>query len=55
MKKGYYIDFEGRSSIGISKKIDMQTASLSKYFNMEEAEVLTEKRSLPQRIFQCLT
>ncbi len=51
MKKGYYIHFEGRSSIGISKKIDMQTASLSKYFNMEEAEVLTEKRSLPQRIF----
>lgn len=51
MKKGYYIHFEGRSSIGISKKIDMQTASLSKYFDMGEVEVRTVKRSLLQRIF----
>lgn len=50
MKKGYYIHFEGRSSIGISKKIDMQTASLSRYFDMGEVEVRTIKRSLLQRI-----
>ncbi len=51
MKKGYYVHFEGRSSIGISKKIDMQTTALSKYFDMGEIEVDTSKRSLPQRIF----
>lgn len=50
MKKGYYIHFEGRSSIGVSKKIDMQTASLSKHFDMGEVEVHTVKRSLLQRI-----
>lgn len=50
MKKGYYIHFEGRSSIGISKKIDMQEASLSKYFDMGEVEVHTGKRSLIKRI-----
>lgn len=51
MKKGYYIHFEGRSSIGVSKKIDMQTASLSKYFDMGEVEVRTVQRSLLRRIF----
>lgn len=50
MKKGYYIHFEGRSSIGVSKKIDMQTASLSKHFDMGEVEVHSVKRSLLQRI-----
>lgn len=50
MKKGYYIHFEGRSSIGVSKKIDMQKASLSKHFDMGEVEVHTVKRSLLQRI-----
>ena len=24
MKKGYYIHFQGRTSIGVAKKIDMQ-------------------------------
>ena len=50
MKKGYYIHFEGRSSIGVSKKIDMQKASLSKYFDMGEVEVHTVDRSLVKRI-----
>lgn len=50
MKRGYYIHFEGRSSIGISKKIDMQKATLSKYFDIGEVEVHTVKRSLMKRI-----
>lgn len=49
--KGYYIHFQGRSSIGISKKIDMQMETLSNYFDMDEAEVSTPPRSLIQRIF----
>lgn len=28
MKKGYYIHFQGRQSIGVSKKIDMQIEEL---------------------------
>jgi len=51
MKKGYYIHFEGRSSIGISKKIDMQMTAFTKYFDMDEVEVHNTPRSLVQRIF----
>lgn len=50
MIKGYYVHFEGRSSIGISKKIDMQMEALSNYFDMGEAEVDTSSRSLIKRI-----
>lgn len=50
MTKGYYVHFEGRSSIGISKKIDMQMEALSNYFDMDEAEVNTSPRSLIKRI-----
>lgn len=50
MKRGYYVHFEGRSSIGVSKKIDMQTASLSKHFQMGEVEVRSVNRSLIQRM-----
>ena len=37
MKKGYYIHFQGRESIGVSKKIDMQLRA--------------PDRSLVQRVF----
>lgn len=50
MKKGYYIHFEGRSSIGVSKKIDMQMEEFSKHYDMKELEVIPLPRSLPQRI-----
>lgn len=50
MKKGYYIHFQGRSSIGVSKKIDMQMEEFSKYYDMEEMEVQTLKRTLLQRV-----
>lgn len=50
MKKGYYIHFEGRESIGVSKKIDMQVEEFKKYFTMEEVDVKSVPRSLPERI-----
>ncbi|MFG6333869.1 MAG: hypothetical protein K1W20_00080 [Lachnospiraceae bacterium] len=50
MKKGYYLHFQGRQSIGVSRKIDMQMEELGRYFDMQEIEVGTPKRSLAQRI-----
>ncbi len=50
MKKGYYIHFQGRASIGISKKIDMQMEEFKKYCNIEELEVETNERTLFQRL-----
>lgn len=50
MKKGYYIHFQGRESIGVSKKIDMQMKEFSKHYNMGEMEIRATERSLPQRI-----
>lgn len=50
MKKGYYIHFQGRTSIGVAKKIDMQMEEFSRYYNMEELEVQTPNRTLLQRI-----
>ncbi len=51
MKKGYYIHFQGRESIGVSKKIDMQLKEFSKHYDMSELEIRAVERSLPQRIF----
>lgn len=50
MKKGYYLHFQGRQSIGVSKKIDMQMEEFCRYFDMREIEVKTPKRSLVRRI-----
>lgn len=50
MKKGYYIHFEGRESIGVSKKIDMQIEEFGKWFDIRELEVRTPVRSLAERI-----
>lgn len=50
MKKGYYIHFQGRTSIGVSKKIDMQMEEFRKYYDMREIEIKTSERSLLQRI-----
>lgn len=49
-KRGYYIHFQGRTSIGVSKKIDMQMEELRKYYNVQEVEVETISRSLPKRV-----
>lgn len=50
MKTGYYIHFQGRASIGISKKIDMQMEEFRKYCHIDELEVETNERSLFQRL-----
>lgn len=51
MKKGYYIHFQGRQSIGVSKKIDMQMEEFGRYFEMREIEVKAPARLLIQRMF----
>lgn len=50
MKRGYYIHFQGRTSIGVSKKIDMQLKEFRRFYDMKEKEVETVQRNLPQRI-----
>lgn len=50
MKKGYYIHFQGRTSIGVSKKIDMQMEEFRKFYDMQEIDVEAPKRSLAGRI-----
>lgn len=54
MKKGYYIHFQGRESIGVSKKIDMQLEELEKFYDIQELEIKTPTRSLPERILGLL-
>ena len=51
MKKGYYIHFQGRESIGVSKKIDMQMEELCKFYDMQEIEIKALHRSLLRRAF----
>lgn len=51
MKKGYYIHFQGRQSIGVSKKIDMQMEEFRRYFEMQEIEIKALVRPLIRRIF----
>ena len=50
MKNGDYIHFQGRTSIGVSKKIDMQLKEFRRFYDMEEKEVETVPRNLFQRI-----
>lgn len=50
MKKGYYIHFQGRTSIGVSKKIDMQLREFQKIYEMRELEVATISRSCGKRL-----
>lgn len=51
MRKGYYIHFQGRQSIGVSKKIDMQMEEFRKFYDMQEIEVETPVRSVVGRVF----
>ena len=50
LKRGYYIHFQGRESLGVSKKIDMQMEEFGKHYAMKEIEVVTKTRSLLRRI-----
>ncbi len=49
-KRGYYIHFDGRQSIGVSKKIDMQIGEFNKHFEMRELQIPALPRSLIKRI-----
>ena len=49
-KTGYYIHFDARKSIGVSKKIDMQMKAFSSQFCMQEVEITATPRRLFQRI-----
>lgn len=49
-KRGYYVHFQGRLSIGVSKKIDMQLEEFQKNYDMQEIEVETIHRNLFQRV-----
>ena len=50
LKRGYYVHFEGRKIIGVSKKIDMQLEELRKTFYVEEIQVASVRRNLIKRI-----
>lgn len=52
--KGYYVHFDGRSSIGVSKKIDMQLKELERFFDCIEIEMTVKKRGLGERILGLL-
>lgn len=49
-KRGYYIHFQGRLSVGVSKKIDMQLDEFRRYCDMQEIEVETIQRNFFQRV-----
>ncbi len=50
MKKGYYIHFEGRQSIGVSKKMDMQLDEFRQHYLIEEINISYVKRNLAERL-----
>lgn len=45
MKKGYYIHFNARDTVGVSKKIDMQLTSFRKYYTMSEIDIKMSTKS----------
>lgn len=53
-KKGYFVHFEARKSIGVSKKIDMQMEELQKHFEVQEVQIASMRRNLLKRIWGLL-
>lgn len=49
-KKGYYIHFDARKTIGVSKKIDMQIKALSSRYDIREIQITSTPRNIIQRI-----
>ncbi len=49
-KKGYYIHFDARKTIGVSKKIDMQIKALGSRYDIREIQVVSTPRNIIQRI-----
>lgn len=54
VKKGYYIHSEGRSSIGVARKIDYQIELFSRHFYMRELEIKVVNRKIGERIIGLL-
>lgn len=52
--KGYYVHFDQRKLIGVSKKIDMQMDSFSKEFNIEEINIIPNSKSTISKFFWTL-
>ena len=50
MKNGYYIHFDGRQSVGVANKIDMQMEELGHYFSIKEVDVKTVPRTFTERV-----
>ena len=54
MKKGYYISFGKRISVGVDKKIEAQIKQLRQYANVEFIQMPKRERSLFKRIINFL-
>lgn len=54
MKRGYYISFGERTSVGVNKKIGMQLKQLRQYANVEFIQMPKRERSLFKRIINFL-
>ena len=54
MKKGYYVHFDVKGIPGVAKKIDMQIAELSKFYDMTEIDIRAMDVSFLARIFRLL-
>lgn len=53
-KRGYYIHFEARKSVGVSKKIEMQVKELKKYFKIKEIDIKSLDRTMGERVLGLL-
>lgn len=54
MKKGYYVHFDVKGIPGVAKKIDMQIAELSKFYDMTEINIRSSEVSLATRLLRLL-
>lgn len=52
--KGYYIHFDQRRFIGVSKKIDMQICSFAKHFEIDEINIIPRSRSFLAKVLWAL-
>lgn len=54
MKKGYYVHFDVKGIPGVAKKLDMQIAELSKFYDMTEINIRSAEVSLTTRLLRLL-
>lgn len=53
-KRGYYIHYNARDIIGVSKKIDAHLAELLKYYDVEEIDIKIKNKSILRNMFAVL-